>query len=53
MNFKSWLEHAEAKKLKHNEKTPKGVRKMKSDLSKDYPGNLKNMGHVYPFKVLK
>ena len=54
--FREWLElkeHAVAKKLPHKEKNPQGVRSMKDDLSKDYPGNLKNMGYVYPFKVLK
>jgi len=53
--FEQWLtEHEKAKKLKqHIPKPPAGVRDIRDDLSKDYPGDLENMGVTEPFKVLK
>lgn len=53
--FEQWLtEHESAKKLQqHIPKPPSGVRDIRDDLSKDYPGDLENMGTVEPFKVVK
>jgi hypothetical protein len=52
ISFKQWLEDRKAKKIKRKEKMPTGCRDLRKDLSKDYPGNLANMGTVYPFKLL-
>ena len=51
--FEQWLiEHEKAKKIQQS-KPPSGVRDLRDDLSKDYPGDLENMGITEPFKVLK
>lgn len=47
-----WKEHENHTPVSEKCTKPKGSRCQKDDLSNDYPPNLKNMGKVYPFKVL-
>lgn len=52
--FSQWLEAKleKAQKTDQDENTPSGVRKLSGDL-KDYPGHLKRIGTVEPFKIKK
>lgn len=59
MNFRQWLENnsrpqppSATKKLNRKETFTKGVRDLRDDLSKDYPGNIEFQGDVGPYKVL-
>jgi len=55
IKFKEWLESNYPKKMKkiaRKEVTPKNVRNLEDDLSKDYKGHIAKNGDVEPWKCL-